>query len=75
VTVSSGGSQTFTIIPNAYYLIADVKVDGASVGKVSSYTFSNVIGNDYTLMKKSCSYLNTLLCNRSCKSLLPSSTQ
>jgi hypothetical protein len=42
VTVSSGGSQTFTIKPNAYYLIADVKVDGVSEGAITSYTFSNV---------------------------------
>jgi hypothetical protein len=45
VTVKYGGSQTFTIKPNTYYQIADVKVDGVSVGKISSYTFSNVTGN------------------------------
>jgi hypothetical protein len=45
VTVSTGGIQTFAITPNQYYQVADVKVDGASVGKLRSYTFSNVTGN------------------------------
>ncbi len=45
VTVNSGANQTFTISPNNGYSIGDVKVDGGSVGKVSSYTFSNVTGN------------------------------
>jgi hypothetical protein len=45
VTINHGASQTFTITPNTGYNIADVKVDGASVGEVSSYTLSNVIGN------------------------------
>jgi len=42
VTVSYGGSQTFTIIPNLYYKVADVKVDGVSKGAITSYTFKNV---------------------------------
>jgi len=42
VTVNHGANQTFTITPNTGYRIADVMVDGASVGAVSSYTFSNV---------------------------------
>ncbi len=41
-TVTSGGSRTFTIIPNTGYNIAGVTVDGASVGAVASYTFTNV---------------------------------
>jgi hypothetical protein len=45
VSVSSGGSQTFTISANSGYNISDVSVDGASVGAVSSYTFSNVCAN------------------------------
>jgi len=44
-TVSYGGSITFTITPNVGYRIADVLVDGVSVGAVSSYTFSNVTAN------------------------------
>lgn len=42
VAVASGGNQTFTITPNSCYQIADVLVDGVSVGAVSTYTFSNV---------------------------------
>src|SRR5206468_9689296 len=42
VTVNCGSDQAFTIIPDACYEIADVLVDGASVGAVSNYTFSNV---------------------------------
>ncbi len=41
-TVSYGGSQAFTITPAAGYHVSDVEVDGASVGAVTSYTFSNV---------------------------------
>ena len=37
------GSQTYTITPNSCFTIADVLVDGVSVGAVSTYTFSNVI--------------------------------
>ena len=44
-TVSSGGSQTYSITPNSGYRIAEVTVDGASVGALSSYTFSNVSAN------------------------------
>ena len=40
-----GGSQTFNITPNANYYLADVLVDGTSVGAVSSYTFTNVTAN------------------------------
>jgi len=41
-TVKSGGSQAYTITPSTGYYIANVNVDEASVGAVSSYTFSNV---------------------------------
>ena len=34
-TVNYGGSQTFTITPNTGYHIADVGVDGVSVGAVT----------------------------------------
>ena len=40
--VTEGESATFTITPNSGYEIADVKVDGQSVGKKTSYTFSDV---------------------------------
>lgn len=45
VGVANGGSQTFTITPDAGYDIADVLVDEGSVGAVSSYTFTNVTAN------------------------------
>jgi hypothetical protein len=45
VNVSYGGSQIFSINPNSGYQVADVKVDGASVGAVTSYLFSNVLSN------------------------------
>ena len=40
--VNSGGSQTFTITPNAGYTVVKVLVDGVSKGAITSYTFSNV---------------------------------
>jgi uncharacterized repeat protein (TIGR02543 family) len=43
ITVNYGANQTFIVILNTGYRIADVKVDGASVGVVSSYVFTNVI--------------------------------
>jgi Divergent InlB B-repeat domain len=42
VIVNQSANQNFTITPDPGYIIADVKVDSASVGKVASYTFSNV---------------------------------
>ncbi len=41
-TVVEGTDQTFTIAPDTGYQIADVVVDGWSVGAVSTYTFSGV---------------------------------
>ena len=43
--VSTGAAQTYTITPGNCYAIADVKVDGKSIGACSSYTFSNVTKN------------------------------
>jgi PKD repeat protein len=40
-----GANQTFNITPNAGYHIADVLVDGSSVGTNSTYTFTNVQAN------------------------------
>lgn len=42
VGVAQGASQTFTIAANSGYTIASVVVDGASVGAVTTYTFTNV---------------------------------
>lgn len=44
-TVSHGGSQTFSIVPNSGYHIYDVTVDGVSQGNIGSYTFTNVTSN------------------------------
>ena len=43
--VNAGASQAFAITANASYHILDVGVDGASVGAVSHYTFTNVAAN------------------------------
>jgi hypothetical protein len=42
VGVVTGASQTFTITPASCYGVADVLVDGISVGAVAAYTFNNV---------------------------------
>src|SRR5206468_1051532 len=45
---SYGDDESFTITPDAHYHVADVLVDGSSVGPVASYTFSNVTA-DHTI--------------------------
>ncbi|MFR1392583.1 MAG: S-layer homology domain-containing protein [Flavonifractor plautii] len=45
VRVSRGSDKTFRITPDAGYEIADVLVDGESVGAVSRYTFETVRKN------------------------------
>ena len=45
VSVKEGASQTFAITADNGYEIADVLVDGSSVGAVESYTFSDVKAN------------------------------
>ncbi len=45
VTVLSGASQSFTIAPTACHHVAGVLVDGASVGTVTTYTFTDVAKN------------------------------
>jgi hypothetical protein len=42
VAVNHGSDQGFTVTPDANYHVADVLVDGGSVGPVTSYTFINV---------------------------------
>ena len=42
VSVREGQDQTFTITPDKGYAVANVKIDGKSIGAVKSYTFENV---------------------------------
>ena len=42
VSVREGRDQTFTITPDQGYAVSDVKIDGESVGVVTSYSFENV---------------------------------
>ncbi len=48
VTVNHCSDQTFTIIPDSGYKIADVLIDGNSIGPIASYTFTNVT-SDHTI--------------------------
>ena len=45
VSVAEGEDKTFTITANSGYHIKDVKVNGASVGAVATYTFNDVAAN------------------------------
>lgn len=45
IEVIEGENQSFSIIPDDGFLIAEVLVDGNNVGAVSNFTFSNVIAN------------------------------
>ena len=45
ITVIGGNDQSFSILPNNGYQVADVTVNGNSVGIVTNYTFSNVATN------------------------------
>ncbi|HOV50655.1 MAG TPA: Ig-like domain-containing protein, partial [Candidatus Cryosericum sp.] len=47
-TVPYGSTVTFTIAPDPGYQIADVQVDGVSVGAVASYMFQSVMA-DHTI--------------------------
>jgi hypothetical protein len=44
VSIVCGTDQSFSVSPNDCYSIADVTVDGSSIGAVSGYTFANVHG-------------------------------
>jgi len=45
VIVDHGADQNFTMIPDLEYRVADVLVDGVSVGAVLDYDFTNVTAN------------------------------
>ncbi len=48
IIVDAGASKTYTITPNTGYQVADVLVDGVSMGVVNSYTFDTVV-TDHTI--------------------------
>lgn len=43
--LNNGQSQTYTITPNPLYIVANVVVDGISLGAITNYTFNNVTTN------------------------------
>ncbi len=43
--LTNAQNKTYTITPDANYHVADVLVDGASVGAVTTYTFTGVVAN------------------------------
>ena len=45
VNISASGTQGFKITPDENYHVADVLVDGSSIGAVPSHTFTNVRAN------------------------------
>ncbi|HLV23716.1 MAG TPA: T9SS type A sorting domain-containing protein [Moheibacter sp.] len=45
ISVNCGEDQAFTFTPDAGFIVADVLVDGTSVGAVNSYTFTEVVEN------------------------------
>ncbi len=49
VEVGCGDDMTFTITPNSGYEIANVIVDGQSIGAIASYTFENVTANGHSI--------------------------
>lgn len=57
ITVNEGDDQTFTITPDAGFLIAGVEVNGLPQGPISEYTFTNIT-SDHTIVarfEQSCS--------------------
>lgn len=48
INIGAGESRTFLITSSAGYKVKDVRIDGISVGSVSSYTFSSVT-SDHTI--------------------------
>ena len=45
VSVTTGANQSFAMLPAPGFHVADVLVDGASVGAVAGFTFTNVTAN------------------------------
>ncbi|MGQ9608388.1 MAG: InlB B-repeat-containing protein, partial [bacterium] len=51
MTVNYGETRGYIITPNPGYRVADVLVNGASVGAVTNYVFTNITAN-YTILAK-----------------------
>ena len=45
VTVTSGTSETFSILPNTGYQLASLAIDGVNTSTASSYTFNDLTSN------------------------------
>lgn len=45
ISVSAGSSKTFVVAPQIGYDVAEVLVDGVSVGEATTYTFQNIRAN------------------------------
>ena len=48
VSVNTGSDQTFTISPDSGFVVSDVRVDGVSMGAVTTFTFS-AVDADHTI--------------------------
>ena len=44
-TANYGATASYTIVPNAGYVVDNVVVDGMNMGAITSYTFVNVVAN------------------------------
>ncbi len=80
--VSQGSNLTYTITPATGYNVADVLVDGGSVGAVTSFTFTNII-TDHTISASFTRILSTgwnlvsvsrVASNYNARSLFPNKT-
>jgi hypothetical protein len=49
VSVNECDSQTFIIVPEECYDIQDVRISGVSMGRLSTFTFTNVVDDNMTI--------------------------
>ncbi|HNC07298.1 MAG TPA: Ig-like domain-containing protein, partial [Anaerolineales bacterium] len=45
ITLVGGANQSFESVPNATFVLADVLLDGFSIGRVNNYTINNISSN------------------------------
>src|SRR5579862_7275827 len=74
VSVSSGGNQSFIMTPNAGYHVANVLVNGSSIGAQTSYTFTNVVSNGTIAVSYAIDSLSIIATNGSHGTITPSGT-